>query len=182
MESSGTKLTNLNIRVFQKLNGEDSDVVTDKLFRKYLSEVVFSDFELPLHYQLRLDDFVREVVRNNDIGVLLEYFSEALGCCAFSLGKKSVKLRGLRYLETHDEVGKVLNFLEDPKKIWDFIENNFSLYPTLVTNHINISSSRLNNVAFIYKEFGNRRIGLVGLFPMDFKLAVSFFEFLRFHV
>ena len=164
--------------MFQRLNGEETDVVTDKMFRKYLSEVVFSDFELPLHYQLRLDNFVKEVIRNSDIGSLLEYFSQALGCCAFSLGKRSVKLRGLRYLETHDEIGSILSFLEDPKKVWEFIESNFSLYPTLVTNHIKISSSRLNNVAFIYKEFGNRKLGIVGLFPMDFKLAVSFFEFL----
>lgn len=174
----GTKLTNLNIRVFQKLSGEDDKVVTDKTFRKYLSEVVFKDFELPLHYQLRLDECLKEAGRGGDVGTLLNYMSAALGCCAFKLEDSGVTLRGLRYLENYPKLGELLGFLENGKKIRSLLKKNFSLYPTLVLNYVEIDGMRLDDVAFVFRKFGKYKLGLAGS-PFDFKLAISFFEFLE---
>jgi hypothetical protein len=161
--------------------GSSSVPVTQNDIERYFSDFVLSNPDLPLHYQLRLDELLREYEKNGDISKLQEYLSDVLKCSVFSLDLKTgnLILRGLNVLSEHGDFPLLLHFLENSKSLVKYFSENFSLYPIEVKTVLTIGNRDVFDIGFLSTDYRDMKIGLVGDLAMDYDLAVGILSYLN---
>jgi hypothetical protein len=168
-------LNEQDISVFEYLrSGSKSVGVTSKSLMDYFSKLVAHSSELPLHYQLRLDETLR---MNKDM--LLDYLAATLRGAVFLLGVSDLKLRGLEYLAAHPQGDQLIKMFQNEEKIQELIDKNFSLHPVLVDSSLHTGMEPVRDVVFVCTEYEKKSLGFVGLLSSDFDLAFGIFKYLN---
>jgi len=161
---------------------------------KYLKTFVLGKSELPLHYQLSIDSYLREFPLSG-VEKLLKYLSTVLGCVVFYIeeGGRLIS-KGLSNLIDDIIIGNcgdlklLLSLLDDDDELKKVIDKNFTLYPILVTNQLEINGKSVESVVFIsanlklYREDGSFRLakfGFIGPLSMNLDLAVPILQYLK---
>lgn len=156
------------------------------LLNKYLQTFVLDKSELPLHYQISIDVRLREVALFG-IEHFLNHLSSILNCAVFYFDEEdNFEVRGLANLvddniiEENGDLKLLLSLLEDREEIKKVIDQNFTLYPILVT--------KINSAVFIstsiklYRadaSFKLVRLGFVAPLKINFDLAIPILQYLR---
>ena len=163
------------VSVVEYLNtGVKSNGVTRKSLRDYFNHLVHQSEELPLHYQLRIDDILRAKKEQ-----LLDYLAQTLGGTVFYSYKNTIQVRGLESLVFHKENEALIKTFQNELKIKYLVDNNFSLHPILIDTDINLEGVRIEGAIFVSTEFQGKTLGFVGPIDANYDLIVGIFKYLN---
>jgi hypothetical protein len=163
-----------DISVFEYLRGgTKSDDVTADSVRKYFAKLLQESSTLPFHYQLRIDELLRESELD-----LLSYLSGVLRGIVFYIKKDAFKIRGLEHLYKYSKGPLLTRHLQDERNIQSLIDKNFSLHPIMLDTSLNIDQEIFKDIFFIGKEYGGGHLGYLGLAGADYDLVFSVFKYL----
>lgn len=154
--------------------GIKSNDVTRKSLRDYFNRLVHQTEELPLHYQLRIDDILRA-----ERDSLLDYLAHTLNGTVFFRHSNSVKVRGLEALVYHAENETLIRTFQNEQRIKEIVDRNFSLHPVLIDTELSIDGVRITGAVFVATEFQGKTLGFVGPIDANYDLVVSIFKYLN---
>ena len=163
-----------DISVFEYLRGgTKSDDVTADSVRKYFAKLLQESSILPFHYQLRIDELLRE-----DENDLLSYLSGILRGIVFHVTKNKFKIRGLEHLYKYSKGPLLTRYLQDERNIRDLLDKNFSLHPIMLDTSLNIDQETFKDIFFIGKAYEGGHLGYLGLAGADYDLVFSVFKYM----
>lgn len=158
------------VSVVEYFNGVGENV-SAKSVKKYISGLLNSPIDLPIHYQLKLDELLRE----NDTQNLLVYLSNTLSSSVFLIDKGNYYFKGTKYLINHPEASVLFDFLESLEEVKSFIQESYGLHPLLIKTDV-----KGVEVGIVVKDFGNKMIGFLAPLNLDFELAIGLLNYLEF--
>jgi len=142
--------------------------------RDYFNRLVFQTEELPLHYQLRIDDIIRSKSET-----LLDYLAYTLNGTVLFSHSNSVKVRGLESLVYHSQNDLLIKTFQNELKIKELVDKNFSLHPVLIDSDLNLEGTRISGTIFVATEFRGKTLAFIGPIDANYDLVLSLFKYLN---